>query len=177
MARCLALPERPEGHFSGSPLGAGRGSKPGGYSLWLPAFCPSQPPPLQPRSGLPAAATTSACAAPLCQTLRSSALVCRATKARSVPAAVRLWVVARKRKLADRQNEGPAGLVGRPVRAAAYLSAALITCTRRFSAAKGLAGSFSCLVPYPTVTRLPGSILYFSERNCFTASARRSDRP
>jgi hypothetical protein len=60
---------------------------------------------------------------------------------------------------------------------AAYLSAALTTCTRRFSAAKGLAGSLSCLRPYPTVTRLPASIPYFSLRNCFTASARRSDRP
>jgi len=42
---------------------------------------------------------------------------------------------------------------------------------------EGLAGSFSCVWPYPTVTRLLASIPNFSDRNCFTASARRSDRP
>ena len=36
-----------------------------------------------------------------------------------------------------------------------YLSEALITCTRRLSAAKGLAQSFSCVWPYPTVTDCP----------------------
>ena len=55
--------------------------------------------------------------------------------------------------------------------------ATLTTCTRRFSAAVGLDGSFSCVLPYPTVTSLPSSILYFSIRNRFTASARRSDSP
>ena len=62
------------------------------------------------------------------------------------------------------------------VRRVGHLSLALTTCTRRF-ACKGIRRILQLHGPYPTVTRRSASIPYFSERNCFTASARRSDRP
>lgn len=81
----------------------------------MPPLRQAQPPRLRRRSGLPAAATPSGCAVPLCRILSSSQLVCRATKAGSARAAVRPWVVARKRKLVDhiiklpRRHDRPAG--------------------------------------------------------------------
>ena len=77
--------------------------------------------------------------------------------------------------LAIGQNKPAGWSAGEPKRC--LLIGGVHTCTRRFSAANGLVGSLSCLAPYPTVTKFPASIPYFSESNCFTASARRSDRP
>src|SRR5262249_29251749 len=57
------------------------------------------------------------------------------------------------------------------------LSAMLTSCTRRFSLANGLAVFFSCCLPFPAGTRALASILCFSLRKPFPASATRLEKP
>src|SRR5690242_4110337 len=63
-----------------------------------------------------------------------------------------------------------------------YLEAVVVlfsmftTCTRRLISAIGWPGSFSLLLPYPTVTRSVPLMPYLSTRYFLIDSARRSDR-